>query len=63
MTVDGGFAWSGIWVYLVAEVAGAVAAAAFASFAVPASRALRPTPLTRRVWRRIGCRPGASGGR
>ena len=38
MTVDGGFAWSGIWVYLVAEVAGAVAAAAFASFAVPASQ-------------------------
>ena len=38
MTVDGGFAWSGIWVYLVAETGGAVAAAAFASLAVPASQ-------------------------
>jgi aquaporin Z len=38
MTVDGGFAWPGIWVYLVAEVTGAVAATAVASFAVPASQ-------------------------
>jgi aquaporin Z len=42
MTVDGGFAWPGTWIYLVAEVTGAVAAAAFASFAVPAQRTTQP---------------------
>jgi aquaporin Z len=36
MTVDGEFGWPGLWVYLVAEVLGALAAAAFAARSLPA---------------------------
>jgi aquaporin Z len=39
MTVDGEFAWPGVWVYLVAQGIGAVAAAGFAGRALPARTA------------------------
>lgn len=41
MTVDGEFAWPGLWVYLVAEVLGSVAAAAFVARSIPAQPARR----------------------
>lgn len=36
MTIDGEFAWPGLWVYLLGEVLGSVAAAAFAARSLPA---------------------------
>jgi aquaporin Z len=39
MTVDGEFAWPGLWVYLVGQAVGALAAAAFSAQSLPAQPA------------------------